>query len=100
MRCPLSSTALSDSLFTRSESDRAGLIDAEHCQRAPQTKEHRDAQRQIEDFRVGELIMQPPEERVVDRSMVIRETFGVLDGKALPGRVAGVGGVCRDIVIK
>src|ERR1700733_1206182 len=50
-------------MFTRSEVYRAGLIDAEHRQRAPQAEEHRDTQRQIEDFRVGELFTQPPEER-------------------------------------
>src|SRR6201999_2788125 len=39
-------------IFTRSEIDRARLIDAEHGQRASQTKEDRDTQGQIEDFLV------------------------------------------------
>src|ERR1700746_3843743 len=37
-----------------SEVDRAGLIHAEHAQRASQAKEHRDAQCEIQDFLIGE----------------------------------------------
>src|ERR1700738_3277956 len=101
MRCPLFLDRPSQTVMSiHSEVDRARLIDAQHSQRAPQTKEDRDTQSEIEDFLVGEMFAQPSEERVVDRCMVIRETFGVLDGKTLPRRVAGVGGVCRDVLIK
>src|ERR1700738_3408954 len=37
-----------------SEIDRARLIDAEHGQRASQTKENRDTQCEVEDFLIGE----------------------------------------------
>src|ERR1700744_1020487 len=87
-------------VFTRSEIDRARLVDAEHGQRASQTKENRDTQCEIEDFLVGEDLMQPSEERVVDRCMVIRESLGELDGTTLPRGVPGVGGVGRDVLIQ
>src|SRR6201988_3862657 len=83
-----------------SEVDRTRLIDAEHGQRPSQAKEDRDTQCEIEDFFVVEAFTQPPEERVVDRCMVIRESLRELDGKTLPRRVAGVGGVGRDVLIQ
>src|ERR1700722_11021293 len=54
-------------VFSRSEIDRARLIDAEHRQRASQTKENRDTECEIEDFLIGEDFAQPSEERVIDR---------------------------------
>src|SRR3984957_20204853 len=69
-----------------SEIDRARLIDAEHGQRASQTKESRDTQSEIENFLVGERAPQPSKERVVDRCVVVREPLGELDGKTLPQR--------------
>src|ERR1700733_12744757 len=83
-----------------SEVDRAGLIDAEHAQRAPQAKEYRDTECEIEDFLVGEDFTQPSEERVVHRCVIVRESLGVFDGKTLARRVAGVGGVGRDVLIQ
>src|ERR1700757_745850 len=41
-----------------SEVDRAGLIDSQHRQRTAQAKEHGQAERRIEDFRVGEQFAQ------------------------------------------
>src|SRR5277367_6886403 len=101
MRCPLFLDRSSQTVMsTRSEIDCARLVDAEHGQRTSQTKENRDTQCEIEDFLVGEDFMQPSEERVVDRCMVIRESLGVFDGKTLPRRVAGVGGVGSDVLIQ
>src|ERR1700738_3117215 len=50
-----------------SEIERARLVDAEHGQRASQTKEHRDTECEIEDFLIGEMFAQQSEEPVVDR---------------------------------
>src|ERR1700759_5679814 len=83
-----------------SEVDRAGLIDAEHAQRASEAKEHRDTEGEIEDLLIGEDFTQPSEECVVDRCVVIREPLGVFDGKTLPRRVAGIGRVRRDVLIQ
>src|SRR3984957_10262166 len=83
-----------------SEVDRAGLIHAKHGQRASEAKEHRDTEREIEEFLIGEDVTQPSEERIVDRCVVVRESLGVSDGKTLPRRVAGIGGVTRDVLIQ
>src|SRR6202000_1933681 len=83
-----------------SEVDRAGLIDAEHAQRASEAKEHRDTEGEIEDFLIGEDFTQPSEERVVDRCVVVREPLGVFDGKTLARRVAGIGRISRDVLIQ
>src|ERR1700733_1083721 len=84
----------------KSKVDCAGLIDTEHRQRPPQAEKYRDAQREIEDFLVGEHVPQPFEERVVHRRMVKCEALGVLDGKTLAGRVVGVAGIGRDVVVE
>src|SRR5580698_1894756 len=42
-------------LASLSNVDRAGLVDAEDTQRAPQAKEHRDTQGQVKNLRVGEI---------------------------------------------
>src|ERR1700677_3656339 len=51
------SNSSTDAMSTRlpvslSQVDRAGLIDTEDAQRAPQTEEHRDTQGQIENLRI------------------------------------------------
>src|SRR5579884_4046895 len=84
----------------RSDVDRAGLVDAEHGQGAAETKENRNAQREVEDLCVGEQFAQAADERVLDRGMVSGKALGVLDGKSLPRRVARVGGICRDVVVQ
>src|SRR5260370_29096935 len=100
MRYPLFLARPSQTLMSsRSEIDRARLIDAEHGQRASQTKENRDTECEIEDFLIGEDFAKPSEERVIDRCVVVRESLGVFDGKTLPRRVAGAGGVGRDVLI-
>src|SRR5258708_421229 len=77
MRCPLFLARPSQTLvFSRSEIDRARLIDAEHGQRASQTKENRDTEREIEDFLIGEDFPQPSEERVIDRWVAVRRGAG------------------------
>src|SRR6202453_1889237 len=83
-----------------SEVDSAGLIDAEHGQRASEAKEYRDTECEIEELLVGENFTQPSEERVVDRCVVVRESLSVFDGKTLPRRVARIGGVGRDVLIQ
>src|SRR5579875_751280 len=70
----------------RSNVDRAGLVDAEHGQRAAETEKHRNAQREVEDFCVAEQLAHPRHECVIDRGMVEGKTLGVFDGKALPRR--------------
>src|SRR5271168_1949221 len=84
----------------KSKVDCAGLVDAQHGQGASEAEKHRDAQGEIEDLLVGERVMKAFEERVVHRRVVGCEAFGVLDGKSLTPRVAGVAGVRRDIVVE
>src|SRR3984957_5524129 len=62
-----------------SEIDRAGLIDAEHAQRASEAKEHRDTECEIEDFLIGEGLTQPSEEGIVLGCVVVRASLGVFD---------------------
>src|ERR1700722_7612167 len=76
----------------QSEVDCARFVDAQHGQGTAEAEKNRDAQGEIENLLVGERSPQPFEERVTHRRVVGREALGVLDGKALTRRVAGVAG--------
>src|ERR1700742_4518690 len=73
-----------------SEVDRAGLIDAEHAQRASEAKEHRATEGDIDDFLSADVFAQPSEDGVVDRCLALREPLGVFGGKTLARRAAGI----------
>src|SRR3984957_570772 len=99
-RVVVSSSSTEEMSTRRSDVDRAGLVDTEHGQRPTQTQENGDAQREVEDLRVGEQPAQALEKPIVDGGRLVGEALGVLDGYALPRGVAGVGGVRRDILVE
>src|SRR3984893_12644382 len=99
-RVVVSSSSTAEVSTRDSNVDRAGLVDAEHGECPPQAEKNGYAQREVEDLRVGEQPAQAPEERVVHGRWVLGEAFGELDRKTLPRRIAGVCGVCSDVLIE
>ncbi|MGH3970493.1 MAG: hypothetical protein ACRDTV_20825 [Mycobacterium sp.] len=65
--------------------DCARLVDTEHGQCPAQAKEHRNAEREVEEFRIVEELPHLLDERVVDRAVIGDESRGIFDRQAPPG---------------
>src|SRR6266568_4671991 len=55
------------------ELERALLVEPQHLGEAPKGQEVRDADREVEDVAVAEVLVQPPEELVIDREVIERK---------------------------
>ena len=77
--------------LVRSDVEIRVLGDLQHFERSTESQVDGQAQREIQDLVVREVIAQPAEELVVDRAIVDRELLGVLDGQALSIGVLGKG---------
>src|SRR3954451_10429127 len=65
------------------------LLHLQHRERATEAQPDREAQREVEDLVVGELLAESCEELVVEALVVDGEALGVLDGEALSLGVTG-----------
>src|SRR5712692_4242706 len=79
--------------------ERGALVDPEDLQRTAEAEVDGQAQREVENLGVAELAAQPPEQLLVDRTMVDDEALGVLDGEALPLGVAAIRPVLVEVGI-
>src|SRR5207245_4383865 len=86
-------------LLWRSDVEVCVLRDLEHFECAAESQVDGQAQREIEDLVVREVIAQPAEELVVDRTMIDGELLCVLDGQALSIGVRGKGSPLVEMLV-
>ncbi len=75
------------------------LRDLQHFERAAEPQVYGQAQREIQDLVVREVIAQPVEELVVDRTMIDDELLCVLDSQALSIGVLGKGSPLVEVLV-
>ncbi len=79
--------------------DRAGEIPVEHPGDATQAQPTADAEGQVTDERLVEVLAQPIEEGVVTGGHVAFESLGELDGQSFGRRIRRMGRPLGDVEI-
>ena len=85
--------------LVRSDVEVRVLGDLQHFERSTESQVDGQAQREIQDLVVGEVIAQPAEEVVVDSTMIDSELLCVLDCQPLSIGVLGRGSPLVEVLV-